>query len=226
MPMNCYRCNAWPCTCGDGCTIIHGDCREVLPRLGSAIDLVLTDPPYNVGVNYGGTVDDRKEDYRAWCQEWFTECLRLAPVVALTPGIINVALWQSIKPTSWILCWHKPAAMGRSPVGFNNWEPVLLWGKPRNTKGNDVFIAPIVPDRALDGHPCPKPLRWAYGILRNAAPEAKAVLDPFAGTGTTLRAAKDCGIKAIGIEIEERYCEIAAKRLAQGVFNWDEANAE
>jgi len=70
------------------------------------------------------------------------------------------------------------------------------------------------PDRE---HPTQKPLdlmRWCLGFF----PEAQTVLDPFMGSGTTLRAAKDLGRKAIGIEIEERYCEIAAKRMAQEVL--------
>jgi DNA modification methylase len=67
-------------------------------------------------------------------------------------------------------------------------------------------------------HPSPKPLnvmRWILGCL-----PGETVLDPFMGSGTTLRAAKDLGRRAIGIEIEERYCEIAAKRLAQEVFDF------
>jgi site-specific DNA-methyltransferase (adenine-specific) len=74
-------------------------------------------------------------------------------------------------------------------------------------------------------HPCQGPLSLYHQLLMPINP-GSTILDPFMGSGTSLRAAKDHGIKAIGIEIEERYCEMAAKRLAQGVFNWDEANAE
>lgn len=70
------------------------------------------------------------------------------------------------------------------------------------------------------GHPCPKPLRWMTWALSLAGDGVQSVLDPFMGSGTTLRAAKDLGRKAIGIEIEERYCEIAAKRMGQEVFNF------
>jgi site-specific DNA-methyltransferase (adenine-specific) len=80
---------------------------------------------------------------------------------------------------------------------------------------HDHFYAQPAP---ADGHPCPKPIRWASWMMQRASLERDLVLDPFMGSGTTLRAAKDLGRYAIGIEIEERYCEIAAKRMAQGVL--------
>ena len=74
-------------------------------------------------------------------------------------------------------------------------------------------------DSARPDHPTPKPLGLMRELIGKCAPLAE-IVDPFMGSGTTLRAAKDLGRKAIGIEIEERYCEIAAKRLAQEVFDF------
>ncbi len=65
------------------------------------------------------------------------------------------------------------------------------------------------------GHPCPKPMPWLTWLVGLTSRPGETVIDPFMGSGTTLRAAKDLGRKAIGIEIEERYCEIAVKRLSQ-----------
>jgi len=79
---------------------------------------------------------------------------------------------------------------------------------------HDYFYAQ--PEPFDNGHPCPKPLAWAKWLIAKST--AQTVLDPFMGSGTTLRAAKDLGRKAIGIEIEERYCEIAAKRMSQMVM--------
>lgn len=201
----------------DGITIYHGDALEVLPHV-ELVDAVLTDPPYNVGIEYG-TADDRRLDYADWCAEWFAICQVKAPAIALTPGIANLGLWHRIAQPDWTMSWQKPAAMGRCWMGFNNWEPVMYWGPSRNLV--DVVVAPIVPDPSVDGHPCPKPLKWALGLL--AVLGGTSVCDPFMGSGTTLRAAKDLGRKAIGIEIEEKYCEIAVKRLAQMVLDVEAA---
>lgn len=80
----------------------------------------------------------------------------------------------------------------------------------------DIWRFPIVRNRQ---HPAQKPLALMSQIVRVSSREGDTILDPFIGSGTTLRAAKDLGRKAIGIEIEEKYCEIAAKRLAQGVLD-------
>jgi site-specific DNA-methyltransferase (adenine-specific) len=69
-----------------------------------------------------------------------------------------------------------------------------------------------------NGHPCPKPIKWAKILINKT--KSQSTIDPFMGSGTTLVAAKELGRKAIGIEIEEKYCEIAVRRLQQDVFQW------
>jgi len=201
----------------DDVVIYHGDCRDILPTLGP-VDLVLTDPPYNVGIEYGAGVDDKRKDYQDWCSLWFNDCRQIAPLIALTPGIVNLGIWAQIEAPSWCIAWLKPAAMGRTPFGFCNWEPVLVWGKAKKHDGVDVITAAIIPDPNLDGHPCPKPLLWGKKLLALLTDASDVILDPFMGSGTTLRAAKDLGRKSVGIEIEERYCEIAARRMSQSVM--------
>lgn len=194
----------------DGITIYHGDCREILPYLPK-VDLVLTDPPYNVGLNYSN--GDNRKDYKEWCNDWF---LKLpSDNKAISCGIANINVWP--KPT-WVLCWHKPASMGRCIVGFNNWEPILFYGKVPS-QIVDVFKASIIPSKELVNHPCPKPIQWGLWLISHLSKDKHTILDPFMGSGTTLVAAKQLGRKAIGIEIEQRYCDIAIKRLSQGVLN-------
>lgn len=202
----------------DGVTLYVGDCREILPKLPK-VDAIITDPPYNVGYEYSEDVDDNQtaEDYQGWCHSWFWWCKRKSERIAVSPGIANIGTWHNIQKPDWVLCWHKPAAMGRCRFGFSNWEPVVVYGKPANAK-NDVFTATIKPDAAVEGHPCPKPLKWGQELVGMMTNEGDVVLDPFAGSGTTLVAAKYSGRRAIGIEINERFAEMIVKRLSQGTL--------
>lgn len=195
--------------------IIHGDCLQVLPTLtAGSVDAVVTDPPYNVGIEYGdGTNDNRsREDFISWASMWFRECRRVSKTVLIT-GQARLPDYAEIEPWKWLLAWHKPAAMGRSPVGFCNWEPIAMWGHG-GTEGCDVIRANIVPDPDVDGHPCPKPVAWAVGQLR-LLPWAETILDPFCGSGTTGVACIQTGRHFIGIEIDERYAEIARRRCRE-----------
>lgn len=189
--------------------LILGDCRDILPTLPK-VDAVITDPPYGVGFVYASH-DDTPVGYAEWCAEWFSDLKRICDgPIAISCGMANICDWP--KPT-WVMAWHKPAAMGRCAVGFNNWEPVLLYGKPNGVHGADVIRAPIVPDADLDGHPCPKPLGWAVGVIHRIADKSQTILDPFMGSGTTGVAAVQMGKQFIGIEREPRYFDIACKRI-------------
>ena len=190
-------------------TLYLGDCREILPTLGK-VDAVVTDPPYGVGFVYASH-DDTPIGYPEWCAEWFAQLLAVCDgPIAISCGMANLADWP--KPT-WVLCWHKPAAMGRCAVGFNNWEPILLYGKPKGEQGADVIRAQILPDSSLDGHPCPKPIGWAVGTINRVASKCDSILDPFMGSGTTGVACANLGRAFIGIEIEPKYFDIACERI-------------
>lgn len=207
-------------------TIYHGDCRDILPGLHSA-DAILTDLPYGIGLNYHPSMDDTPD----YVDELVLEALPLmrlsAMVVALTCGIGNI--WRYPEPT-WVLCWHHldaPTASGR--WGFNGWQPVLVYGKDpylarARGRRSDVVSVASGPwnvrreKRELD-HPCPKPYAaWNKLLLRVSPDEGDLILDPFMGSGTTLLAAKSTGRKAVGIDVSESYCELAATRCAQGVL--------
>jgi DNA modification methylase len=224
----------------DGVQIYVGDCRDVLPRLPPAFDVVMTDPPYNVGKNYGGH-DDRQEpaDYETWLRSVLARCADLAPSLVYTPGTKNVwrvaALLEGTGYTPHaMLGWHKKEFAGdKFHVGpAHCWEPVVWAGREKNPyfrkrfgeRGRDFLVVPATHgDPFAKRHPCPKPLpvmAWLVGLF---VPDGGTVLDPFAGTGTTLRAAKDAGFRAVGIELNERYAAAAVKRLEQGVLPWDSA---
>ena len=202
--------------------IIHGDCREILPKL-EKVDLVLTDPPYNaknIGPNqrvYEGTVMQLSdEDYLKFCLDWFKLVKPKSESIVFTPGIANTHNYPQPK---WQLCWHKPASVSFNRMGgFNAWEPIFVYGNTKEARfGQDYLMFNTLNFTKGDerNHPCPKPLSlWQY-ILGNFEGE---VLDPFLGSGTTAVAAKKLNRHCIGIEIEEKYCEIAAKRCSQSVM--------
>jgi len=200
-----------------GIVIYHGDCREILPTLPK-VDLVLTDPPYGVGLEYASYNDTEAN----WFQlmEGAIPVMRQSSDMVILPSCQIKRLgwfYQHHKP-DWIIVWHKGSPGCASSIGFNDWEPLLVYGRTHGLSMHDHFTVCNDEEMGVRGHPCPKPIKWATWLLTRALPKNGTVADPFMGSGTTLRAAKDLGRKAIGIEIEERYCEIAAKRLAQEVL--------
>ena len=206
----------WVSPCGSA-TLYLGDCLEVLPTLeAGSIDAVVTDPPYGVGYKYESH-DDRRDGYEAWCRKWFPHVRRVSSAVLMSCGAVNVPMWASIEPFKWQVAWLKPAAMGRSPVGFCNWEPMPLWGTTTQHGAVDCFTACIVPDESLDGHPCPKPIEWGVRSVRCVSLDGDTILDPFMGSGTTGVACIRTGRKFIGIEIEPKYFAIARKRIEKAL---------
>jgi DNA modification methylase len=202
----------------DGIQIYCGDCREILPTLPK-VDLVLTDPPYGIGLNYGAH-DDSPERY--W--EWFIPTLDL--IRSVCPALVMTHRQDAVR---WIqgwdhLCvWNKPMAFGYAINGWlAHWEPIFIFGVRPNIQIKadrkparfDVFTLNTEPNKT--GHPCPKPLRLMSELLRTFGGDV--ILDPFMGSGTTLVAAKQLGRRAIGIELERKYCDIAIERLRQSVL--------
>jgi site-specific DNA-methyltransferase (adenine-specific)/modification methylase len=185
-------------------TIYHGDCREILPSLGR-FDLLMTDPPYGLGKKlHGGSWGTKGE---TWDNEVFdVRCLLgLAKQACIWGG----NYFELPLSRGWLV-WIKPDANGRIGKAELAWtsEDRIIHYLPHT-------IAATNAER--NGHPTLKPLKvmkWSLSFF----PEAETILDPFAGSGTTGRAAKDMGRKCILIEREEKYCEIAAKRMAQEVL--------
>jgi site-specific DNA-methyltransferase (adenine-specific) len=201
----------------DAVTIYHGDCREIVPGLGR-FDLLLTDPPY--GVEFAGKATKHTaasggyvggdSDAGPCVVEM---CLASVECGIVFPGIRK--LHDYPKPRD-IGCVYCPSGAGCGPWGFVCFHPVLFYGKRRGGPKSPASIQSFrtSPDC---GHPCPKPVEWMNWCI-GLAGDVQTILDPFFGSGTTGRAAKDLGRKCVGIEREERYCEIAANRMRQEVL--------
>lgn len=195
-------------------TIYHGDCREVLEdqdcqeRWDDSM-AVITDPPY--GLDFRG---EKWDAAIPTIETWLPKMRELGVTVVITAP---TTMWDYPRP-DWVLCWTRPGSTSRTAYGaFNHWSPCLVYG--RGSWNPDYKRIPSIQQQIENrgiGHPSPKPqelMRWLVMGTEGI------ILDPFMGSGTTLRAAKDLGRRAIGIEIDERYCEIAAERCRQEVLD-------
>ncbi len=197
-----------------GITIYKGDCREIVPAL-PAPDLLVTDPPY--GMNFQSNYRKVKHA-RIAGDDVFSVALLENLVARATRAAYVFCRWDNLaqmpRPKS-VLAWVKNNwSMGDLKHEHGRqWEAILFYAKE-----NHKFIKRI-PDviyAARTGnvlHPTQKPTEVCEKLIANN--EGDLVLDPFMGSGSTLLAARNCGRRAIGIEIDERYCEIAARRLEQ-----------
>jgi DNA modification methylase len=203
----------------DAVTIYHGDCREILPELPRH-DLLLTDPPYGLNKSWGKSKgwQGKCGKGRLWngTPEWDQEAAELS----FLSFAGNCIVWggnyfSCLPPEKGWLIWDKQAAMiqAQAELAWTNFVSTVRIFRlsPLGVFGNGGL------NGEMKTHPTQKPIalmRWCLGF----APNAATILDPFAGSGTTGVAAKLEGRKATLIEMEERYCEITAKRLAQGVL--------
>ena len=195
----------------DAVTIYCGDCREIVPSI--KVDSVVTDPPYGVeAAAWDGSVP----------YELLTSFMSAASGAVIWFGAatkIGEAL-RSFDPEPRVLVWAPRFSLSRTMANgvAYRWHPIYSWRIP---KKHDGPTWDSMDDATECGnwwnHHCTKPLSLMKKLC-GFCPSGGTILDPFMGSGTTLRAAKDLGRKAIGIEIEERYCEIAAKRMAQEVL--------
>lgn len=201
----------------NGITIYHGDFREIINNIETP-DLIVTDPPY--GMEFQSNHRTIKHMKIIGDKELDTGSIRLL-IDAAKCGVYVFCRWDNLKqmpPPKSVLCWVKNNwSMGDLEHEHGRqWEAICFYPK-ENHKFIKRIPDVINADRTGNfDHPTEKP----SGLLRILieANEGHIVLDPYMGSGTTLRAAKDLGRKAIGIEIEEKYCEIAVRRLRQEVL--------
>ena len=191
-----------------GITIYHGDCRDVMdwlaPHFGEKpFDLLLTDPPYGIGIaaNPVRQMHEKSDwDNTAPSPETIAQCIRLAKHAILwggnyfyLPRCQRFLIWDKQQPEDFSLAMCEMAWSNLSGPAKIYRQSVLSYRKEHPTEKPEPLMA------------------WCMGFVDPCA----SVFDPFMGSGTTLAAAKRLGKRAVGVELSERYCEIAAKRLSQ-----------
>lgn len=201
-----------------------GDCLELLKALpDKCVDAVVTDPPYGLGFPYA-SYDDTDANLRALVGAFMPECVRVARRVVVTPGNTNIDKYP--KPL-WHGAWTWDTTTARGALGWSQWQPILFYGEDvyRGTKSRDGVLKS---DRihfsggqakhektSGMGHCCPKPVAFMDKLIRRFTTKGETILDPFAGSGTTGVACVQTGRNFIGFEIDQSYCEIAKKRIAE-----------
>lgn len=193
--------------------IYNADCRDILPQIpDKSIDLVLTDPPYGLNLKMqGGTwgIKFKHGDMKNW--DYLVEQNLIETIVSKG---INSIIWGGnnylMLPSRCWLAWYKTQqldTLADFELAWTNFDkPCKSWTEKRNHAENG------------NQHPTQKPISlMTWCILQSDNP--LTILDPFLGSGTTAVCAKKLGRKCIGIEIEERYCEIAANRCRQSVMD-------
>jgi DNA modification methylase len=193
------------------CTIFNHDCRKVLPWL-PAFDLLLTDPPYGIGEDGGAQRTRGSKKKNGPKLGWDSA----------RPGRSVFELMLEIADSHIIWGGNYFADMLPATRGWLYWEK-LMGGDFSDGElawtSRDAVLKQFTKakQRTERLHPTQKPLaviQWCLSLF----PDATTIIDPFMGSGTTLVAAKVLGRQAVGIEINERYCEVAADRLRQGVL--------
>ena len=210
-----------PVRIGD-CTLYLGDCCKILPTLDK-VDAVMTDPPYGIDGGRGGDARDfRKGNYTnafddteayvaTICVPAVVQSLALASRGAVTSGTRCLHLYPRAAD---IGCFYTPAAMTHGPWGFVGFNPILYYGRDfRAGKGSLPSSITVTETAPKIDHPCPKPIRAWKWLLDKVSQSGETVLDPFMGSGTTGVACVKLGRRFIGIEIEEKYFDIACKRI-------------
>jgi site-specific DNA-methyltransferase (adenine-specific) len=224
-------------------TIYHGDCRDVIPSLG-LVQHVITDPPFSDAThtrarsNRGNgkdpitaidftAIDFTAIDFTAidlllrqlgtQCERWFIGTLDWRHIAALESLVPEP--WEFVRFGVWVKTNPMPQLTADRPA--NGWDGICYLHNKKTKKrwngggehGN--WIGPVVTN---GDHPTGKPEPMLMKIVAQFTDVGDLVLDPFMGSGTTLVAAKRLGRKAIGVELNERYAEVAARRLSQGAL--------
>ncbi len=222
-------------------TLYHGDCLEVLPTLDQTFAACVTDPPYILqagssssrGSKTGGWADMMNASH--WYSAWYRQVDRL---LSHSGSMWTFANWRSLPvllraaidadlPTTSCLIWDKDWIGPAGPQQLRTQHEVCLVMAKEGFRQADRSQGDVLRIKASShkptGHPAEKPERLLRRIIELACiPPGGVILDPFAGGGTTGVAAKAALIPSVLIESEERWCEVAAKRLAQDALDFGE----
>ncbi|MFA5321985.1 MAG: site-specific DNA-methyltransferase [Smithella sp.] len=198
--------------------LYRGDCLKIIPEIGK-VDAVITDPPYNVGKDYGTHNDSMSAiEYAKWSKARVNSCLKLCKNQFWVAPRYKLELWLSLLPSSHLIVIRRGAAGPNRQGWSDQFEIALAIGKPKyapkdlwdgiRLKGEGYFFR-----EETYGHPGYTPLLIMQRAILALSEQEDFILDPFMGSGTTGIACIRTGRKFIGIEISPEYFEIVKKRI-------------
>ncbi len=196
---------------------------------GKKADMVFTDPPYNVQIDYGTHKDDYSEsEHIEFSKAWFGLARSYSNQVLFTSGLgrgmgmPNIKMWYSIYPPDWMIIWVKKNAVGHSSLGgFNNWEPILFYGKAKKKLPQDIFDVPITVQKDVADkngnklHPTPKSRKLWTDVIEKLTDRDDVLYEPFTGSGTTLIACEQTGRICYGMELDPKYVDVIIHRYCE-----------
>ena len=191
--------------------IYNMDCLDGMRQLeDKSIDLVITDPPYGVNFEYN-TYQDTDENWKKLFNKIIPEFKRISKMTILPScQIKKLEYIYKTYPPDWLICWYKGSPGHSAYIGFNDWEPLLVYGK-NNTHMHDYFYCQ--PAQPTMEHPCPKPIEWAEWIIERTTKKNDIICDPFIGSGTSAVAAIKLSRVFVGFELDKRYFDAAQTRI-------------
>lgn len=220
----------------DNCEIYHGNCEDLVPSMARGFDLLLTDPPYGIGADsiqaerantQRGAAITASKDYgsETWDQTPPSAELLDMLVASATRAIVWGGNYFQLPPAPGWLVWDKVNGSNAYADVELAWTNLPIAARLFQWRWHGMLQQHGGARKEARFHPTQKPLALMKWCISKASARIKidkqaklSILDPFMGSGTTLRAAKDEGMQCVGVEREERYCEIAASRLEQGVL--------
>lgn len=245
----CYRCkqpfDGTKCGCKDGIVLLHGDCREILQP--DMADVVIVDPPWPDtlwnALRYTTPDDESPLAVFRVAAPLLSTASRANRVIVIMGQESDPRFLQCIPDSLGFLmcCWLRRCPPRYSGSRLMTADIAYVFGdgwlgikghrvlQGQNINGaripQQLGLGPlgISKKRGLNDHPCPRYLVHMDWLITEFTKPEHVILDPFVGSGTTLRAAKNLGRRAIGIEIKEEYCKITANRLRQEVLPFGEA---
>jgi DNA modification methylase len=202
-----------------------GDSLKIIKLINENVDLLLTDPPYGINGgsggtsklrgkgNYDGSFPDTKDYIENHIVPIILNCLEISTAGIITPGNKNLCLYP--QPIS-LGVIYQPGCSGAQRWGWADGQPIFYYGVAplQGKKLTPCSLQNTAGPIEIKDHPCPKPLKlWEWLLLKGSINNNDLILDPFIGSGTTGLLCEKHNRRWIGIEISEKYCEIAKQRI-------------